>query len=77
MRRRNQNTGETTGSTEDNYERRSSQEYVGGGLVAKDGGEEDDDDKDKGARLNKLTLLDSVFLLGLKDSQVKLKVNLC
>ena len=32
------------------------------------------DDNDKGNKLNKLTLLDEVFLLGLKDAQVRLRL---
>jgi hypothetical protein len=70
MRRRNQINSDPQGSSEELQERRSSQEYYGSNTLSEKSGSKEADDEDKGRGINKLTLLDSVFLLGLKDSQV-------
>lgn len=53
-------------STESVTDKRQSYDNKGGLASAADY----DDDNEKGSKQNKLTLLDEVFLLGLKDSQV-------
>ncbi|KAL3894886.1 MAG: hypothetical protein SGCHY_005012, partial [Lobulomycetales sp.] len=80
MRRRGGGGGATGGDGGDDERRssatakRSSRDYAANGGLATnhadfDTGADDDDDKDGSSKLNKLTLLDAVFLMGLKDSQ--------
>lgn len=93
MRRRGGGGGATGGDGGDDERRssatakRSSRDYAANGGLATnhadfDTGADDDDDKDGSSKLNKLTLLDAVFLMGLKDSQVpslasRLTASLC